>query len=336
LSPPLKAATRGGVAEKRPIDLTVKIFAGIFRNRRRIHFFESVVIVIPLLQHERHPTDLVFNADESKFGISLHDSKEDQFKKRIDDFLELQIHAAPIGLDARSLIPEHSFLVVAMSGEDMQIHRHVEILGSRPELIVMFRMKRQVRMRRLPDDRSLKAGLRATLQLLYRPVDVINRDRSDTNQTIGSNVTIIKQPIVVRSETGLLKLCVVHGEGGQQIGWVKHPSAWPVGLHLLDPTIWVRPSGMGLEAFPDFELGKNRSFFSERRCDSLLYGIGWFHHMGVRRNQHLAACIISIASHKIFPPLAICLYLWQVYHQRPQRVNRAEARSQFRFSSFVF
>src|SRR4029434_3642809 len=167
LSPPLKAATRGSISEKRPIDLTVKIFARIFRNRRRIYSLEPVVIVIPLLQHERHPSDLVFNADESKLGISLHDSKEDQFKKRIDDFLELQIHAAPIGLDARSLVPEHGFLMVAMSGEDMQIYRHVEILGSRPELIVMFRMKRQVRMRRLPDDRSLKARLSTTLTPLY-------------------------------------------------------------------------------------------------------------------------------------------------------------------------
>src|SRR5882672_12501441 len=130
-------------------------------------------------------------------------------------------------------------------------------------------------MRRLPDDRSLKAGLRATLQLLYSPVDVINRDRSDTNQTIGSNLTIINQPIVVRSETGLLKLCVVHGEVRQQIGRVKHLCAEPVGFHLLDSAIWVRPTRMGLEAFPHFELGKNRSLFSERRRNSFLHSIGW-------------------------------------------------------------
>src|SRR6266536_5918222 len=152
-------------------------------------------------------------------------------------------------------------------------------------------------MRRLPDDRSLETGLCATLQLLYRPVDVIDRDRSDTNQTIRSNLTIINQPIVVRSETGLLKLCVVHGEVRQQIGRVKHLGAEPIGFHLLDSAIWVRPPRMGLKALAYFELGKNRSFFSERRRNSLLHGVGWFHNVGVRRNQHLETCIISIASH---------------------------------------
>src|SRR4030095_3296694 len=66
-----------------------------------------------------------------------------------------------------------------------------------------------------------------------------------------------------------------------------------------------RPSGMGLKALSYFELRKYRSFFSKRRCNSLLPGIGWFHHVRVRRNQPLAACIISIASHKIFPPLTV-------------------------------
>src|SRR5262245_34140878 len=117
---------RRGVTEKRPIDLSVEIFAGIFVDRRRIHLFEPVVIVIPLLEHERHPSDLILYADKPQLGISVEDSIENQLKKRIDDFLELQIHAAPIGLDARSLVPEHGFLMVAMSSEDMQIDRHVE------------------------------------------------------------------------------------------------------------------------------------------------------------------------------------------------------------------
>src|SRR6266478_7267459 len=125
-------------------------------------------------------------------------------------------------------------------------------------------------MRRLPDDRPLKAGLRAALQLLYRPVDVINGDRSDTNQATGSNLTIINQPIVVRPETRLLELCVVHGEVRQQVSRIKHLGAQPIGFHLLDSASWVRPARVGLKAFPHFELGKNRSLFSERRRNSLL------------------------------------------------------------------
>src|SRR5437899_5745124 len=152
-------------------------------------------------------------------------------------------------------------------------------------------------MRRLPDDRSLKAGLRATLQLLYRPVDVINGDRSDTNQTIGSNLTIINQPIVVRPETRLLKLCVVHGEVREQVRRIKHLGAQPIGFHFLDSASWVRPARVGLEAFPYFEHRKNRSLISERRRNSLLHSVRWFHHVRVRRNQHLETSIISIAIH---------------------------------------
>src|SRR5205807_6994169 len=65
---------------------------------------------------------------------------------------------ASVVLDPRPLLTEHGFLVVAMPGKDMQVDGHVQILGRRPELIVMLRVKRQVRMRRLPDDRSLKAS----------------------------------------------------------------------------------------------------------------------------------------------------------------------------------
>src|SRR5215510_2411859 len=125
-------------------------------------------------------------------------------------------------------------------------------------------------MRRLPDDRPFEAGPCTTLQLLYRALDLIDRDRTDTDQTIRSNFAIINQPVVVRSETGFLQLCIVHGEVRQQVGRVKHLSAEPIRLHFLDSAIWVRPAGMGLKAFPYFEHRKNRSFFSERGRNSLL------------------------------------------------------------------
>src|SRR5215471_20831686 len=155
-------------------------------------------------------------------------------------------------------------------------------------------------MRRLPDDRSPESGFGATFQLLYCPVDIIDRDRADADQTIRSNFAIINQPVVVCSETGLLQLCIIHGEVRQQVGRVKHLGAKSIGFHFLDSAIWVRPAGMGLKALPYFEHRKNRSLFSERGRNSLLYGIGWFHHVGVRRNQHLAACVVSVASHKVF------------------------------------
>src|SRR5207247_5080493 len=79
---------RHGVSEERPIDLTVEIFAGVFRNRRRIHTLESVVIVIPLLQHKRHPTDLVLHTDESKLRVAFQNSIKDKLKKSIRNLLD--------------------------------------------------------------------------------------------------------------------------------------------------------------------------------------------------------------------------------------------------------
>src|SRR5215813_2608196 len=81
---------------------------------------------------------------------------------------------------------------------------------------------------------------------------------------------------------------------------------------------------MGLKALPYFEHRKNRSLFSERGRNSLLYGIGWFHHVGVRRNQHLAACVVSVASHKDPPLLAVTLLLRHVYHHRRGTVKVLE------------
>src|SRR5919109_2400856 len=116
---------RHRIAEKRSIHLAVEIFAGIFRDRRRIHFFETIVIVIPLLQHERHPTDLVLYADKAKLRVALQDSVKDQLKKSVRDFLELEVDAASIGLDSGPFLTEHGFLMIAMSREDVQIDGHI-------------------------------------------------------------------------------------------------------------------------------------------------------------------------------------------------------------------
>src|SRR5207247_6322535 len=212
LTPPFETMPRHGVTEKRPIDLAVEIFTGVFRNRRRIHTLESIVIVIPLLQHKRHPTDLVLHTDESKLRVALQNSVKDKLKKSIRNLLELEVNAASVLLDPLPLLTEHGFLVVAMPGKDMQVDGHVQILGRRPELIVVFRAKRQVRMRRLPDDRALQAGFGAPLQLFYRLINVVNRDSSNTDQALGRHLTMLNQPIVIHPDAGLLPSSVINGE----------------------------------------------------------------------------------------------------------------------------
>src|SRR5688572_13573252 len=155
LAPPFETVTGGGVAEESAKDLSLEKFAGILGDRQRIHAAESPVIIIPLLQHEGHPADLIFYADELELGITLQDAVEDQFKEGIDDLFKLQIDATAVGFDSGSFVAEHRLLVVAVPGENVQVNRQIQCLRRFPEFIVVLRMKRQVRMRRLPYDRTL-------------------------------------------------------------------------------------------------------------------------------------------------------------------------------------
>src|ERR1043165_3260561 len=71
LSPPLKMMAGDCIAEKRPEDLALEIFARIFVDRQRVYAFEPIVVIVPLLQHERGPADFVFDADESQLRITV-------------------------------------------------------------------------------------------------------------------------------------------------------------------------------------------------------------------------------------------------------------------------
>ena len=150
--------------------------------------------------------------------MAIHDAVEDEIEDRVDDLLELQVDAAAVRLDAGALVTEHRLLVIAVAGEDVQMHRHLEILGRRPELLVVVGPERQVRVRRLPDERALEPRLGAALQFLDRLVDVVHGDGRHPHQPVGRHRAIVHHPVVVGAKRHLLKLGVVHGEMRQQIG----------------------------------------------------------------------------------------------------------------------
>ena len=127
----------------------------------------------------------------------------------------------------------------------------------------MFRVKRQIRVRRLPDDRALYAGLGAALEFLYRFIDIVDGDRGDPDQALRRHVAILDQPIVVGAETDGLELTVVHSEVGQQIRREEHFGAETVGFHLFDSVRWIRSPGMSLETAADFQLRKARHLIFE-------------------------------------------------------------------------
>src|SRR5262245_20134379 len=82
---------------------------------------------------------------------------------------------------------------------------------------------------------------------------------------------------------------------------------------------------MGLKTFPYFEHRKNRGVVSKRWRDPLLHGVGRLHHVGVRRNQHLESCIISIASHKVFSSFGgmLCVSKDRFQTRPPRSIGRS-------------
>src|SRR5713226_1905845 len=248
LAPPLEVMAGHSVPEERRVDLVPEILAWILADGRRIHATESSVIVIPLLQHEGQPADFVFHGDEFQAGVAVQYAVEDHFKKRVGYVPELQVNAAAVTFDALSAVLVH---LVAMAGQDVQVNRHIELLRRGPELIVVFRVKGQARMRHLPNDGASEAGFFAAFQLFYRCIDVVHGDGGDADQAFGSRLTIVDQPVVVGGKASGLQFRIIKMEKVQEIRRVQHFRTEAIGLHLCDSAGGMCPAGMGLEAFRD-------------------------------------------------------------------------------------
>ena len=196
---------------------------------------------------------------------------------------------------------EHGLLVVAVAGEDVQVHRKLEVRRRRPELLVVVRVKRQVRVRRLPDERTLEALLGATLEFLHSVVDVVHGDGRHSHQPVGRHRGVLHHPVVVGAERNFLQLGVVHGEVRQQVGGEEHLRAHPVGLHLGDALVRVRSARLGLKALPQLQLGKARHLVPVTLGSPFHEDVRRLHDVGVRRNNDFTARQCSVVCHLIVP-----------------------------------
>src|SRR5258706_5348596 len=140
--------------------------------------------------------------------MSFEHAAEDQLEERVGDVHQFEIDAATIALDAFAVL----VFVIAMTGEDMQTYRRVEFFTGRPEFLVMIGGEWDIFMRRLPDQRALETGFTAAFELFDAVVDVVNRDRRNTDQTAGVGAAVIDQPVVVSAEASFLQPGVVDGE----------------------------------------------------------------------------------------------------------------------------
>src|SRR5215831_4640869 len=103
-------------------------------------------VVVPLFQDKRNPAKLVLDENDPELGETLEHTRIDQF------------HVNAVGLLSKAGCgiseAKGTGSAVAVAAQDVQVDRHVEILRSGPELVVVRRRKRQLGRRYLPDDRT--------------------------------------------------------------------------------------------------------------------------------------------------------------------------------------
>ena len=113
-------------------------------------------------------------------------------------------------------------------------------------------------MRRLPDDRAFQPGFVAALEFFDAIIDVVHRNRRNTDQPVGVGTAIIDQPVVVNAEAGFLQAGIVESEEIEHQRRIEHFGAQAVGFHFLHPGVRIPAAGVLLEAFADLVRRKQR------------------------------------------------------------------------------
>src|SRR5207244_12157675 len=101
---------------------------------------------VALSEPEQHPDDLVFHRDDLQRRVPFKDSRKDHFEQSVFNLSGLA-HTVTISGDSLCRPAMHAG---TEAGQDVQMNRHVEILGSSPEALLMPRSEGQLRMRTLP------------------------------------------------------------------------------------------------------------------------------------------------------------------------------------------
>src|SRR5438034_2103969 len=177
LAPPFQVMTTDRIVEEAGINLIADELARVFRDGRRVHAAKTAIIVIPLLNHEWQPAAFILNGHNFQLRVSFQHAVKDQFKKSAGYVVQFQVHTAAVTLDSFSLL----ILIVAVARQNVQAYGRIQVRRRCPEFIIVARIKRKIRMWRLPDNGAFKSGLVAALQLLNADIYVIDRDGWNTD-----------------------------------------------------------------------------------------------------------------------------------------------------------
>src|SRR2546422_8486134 len=195
------------------------------------------------------------------------------------------------------MLDAFSFLaVVARARQDMHADGRIELLGRRPEFVVVTGMKRQIRMGRLPDQCALEPRLVAALQLLDGTVDVVDGDGRNADEALAVHAAVFDQPVVEEEKARFLHSGVMKGIETQQQRRIEPLGAQAVDFHLPDPRVRVRSALAPLESFAQLVGRKHRRDLAIFFRDSLLPEIDRLHDMRIGRNDDPVDSL-SLTSH---------------------------------------
>src|SRR5712691_7032435 len=301
LAPPFQVAAADRIVEETGKDLIADVLARVFGERRRVLAAEAAKVIIPLLDHEGEPARFVFHGHELEFRVSLQHAVENEIEKRVRDVRKLQVDAAAVTLDAFSFLA-----VVAVTGQDVHADGRFQVLGRRPEFVVVAGMKREIRMGRLPDQRAPEPRLAAAFQLLDRVVDVINRDGRNADEAVPGDAAVFDQPIVVKAKARFLQPGILESIETQEERRIEHLGGETVDFHLPDPRVRILSPLAPLESFAELVRRKERRGFAVFSRHALLPEINRLHHVRIRRNddpvdpptpsirrRHVAPCFVG-------------------------------------------
>ncbi len=163
------------IIEEGRIDLLGKIFARQLGHRHFLGMAVAFVRLVALIEPEWNPAHFVFHGDDLELGITLEYTAEDDIEQRVFD-LACLLRADAEAMNAMAGLAVHTR---PEAGEDMQMHRQIEILRGGPETLVVIRGKWQFFVRHLPDHCADNAGLLAALHLRDSMIDIEHGDQRD-------------------------------------------------------------------------------------------------------------------------------------------------------------
>src|SRR6516164_10699522 len=129
------------------------------------------------------------------------------------------------------------------AGTFMEADREVEILGRRPERLVIGMVDHLVVVRVRPQKAATEAQfLLGKTHLGDREVDRLHRQHGDTEQTVGIGLAVIGEPAVIGPASRGSELRVMYRAGEQAEARIEEGGVDAVGIHVGDALVRIEPA----------------------------------------------------------------------------------------------